>query len=147
MASKELLFDISGIDLTKVVADIDTIRKYNPQRFDMEQITAIVHEDAEHNRCIGYKDITAEFQKPDAPCETPDARGAFYFFTRVPTQLDAMTVAERLIREHKVATMPGNAFGASTQCCLRLSYGLLDDGNAQEGVHRLVRGLRAIIDR
>jgi 3-hydroxyacyl-[acyl-carrier-protein] dehydratase len=65
VASKELLFDLSGIDLNKVVADIDTIRKYNPQRFDMEQITAIVYEDAVHNRCIGYKDITtSEFWVP-----------------------------------------------------------------------------------
>jgi 3-hydroxyacyl-[acyl-carrier-protein] dehydratase len=60
VASKELLFDISGIDLTKVVADIDTIRKYNPQRFEMEQLTAIVHEDDVHHRCIGYKDITPD---------------------------------------------------------------------------------------
>lgn len=60
MASKELLFDLSGIDLTKVCADIDTIRKYNPQRFEMEHLTAIVHEDAEHFRCVGYKDITPD---------------------------------------------------------------------------------------
>jgi len=57
VASKDLLFDLSGIDLNRVVADIQTIRQYNPQRFEMEQLTAIVHEDAEHFRCVGYKDI------------------------------------------------------------------------------------------
>lgn len=57
MASKELLFDISGIDLNEVVADIETIRKYNPQRFEMEQLTAIVHQDPVNHRCIGYKDL------------------------------------------------------------------------------------------
>jgi 3-hydroxyacyl-[acyl-carrier-protein] dehydratase len=60
VAGKELLFDLSGIDLNHVVADIETIRKFNPQRFEMEHLTAIVHEDPEHNRCIGYKDITRE---------------------------------------------------------------------------------------
>ncbi len=60
MAGKELLFDLSAIDLNKVIADIETIRKYNPQRFEMEQLTAIVHEDTEHHRCVGYKDITAD---------------------------------------------------------------------------------------
>src|SRR5690606_33140411 len=51
-------FDLSQIDLGQVIADIETIRKYNPQRFEMEQITAIVHEDPALNRCVGYKDIT-----------------------------------------------------------------------------------------
>ena len=60
MASKELLFDLSGIDLNQVCADIDTIRKYNPQRFEMEHLTAIVHEDSEHFRCVGYKDTTPD---------------------------------------------------------------------------------------
>jgi 3-hydroxyacyl-[acyl-carrier-protein] dehydratase len=60
VASKELLFDLAGIDLNHVLADIETIRKYNPQRFEMEQLTAIVHEDATHYRCIGYKDITRD---------------------------------------------------------------------------------------
>lgn len=60
MASKEPLFDITGIDLNHVVADIDVIRKYNPQRFEMEQLTAIVHQDPDNNRCIGYKDLTQD---------------------------------------------------------------------------------------
>ena len=60
MASKELLFDISTIDFDSPTADIETIRKYNPQRFEMEQLTAIVHEDVETGICVGYKDITAD---------------------------------------------------------------------------------------
>jgi len=60
VAGKELLFDLSAIDLNKVIADIETIRKYNPQRFEMEQLTAIVYEDPVHHRCVGYKDITVD---------------------------------------------------------------------------------------
>jgi 3-hydroxyacyl-[acyl-carrier-protein] dehydratase len=60
VAGKELLFDLSVIDLNRVIADIDSIRKYNPQRFEMEQLTAIVYEDLEKFRCVGYKDITAD---------------------------------------------------------------------------------------
>ena len=81
--------------------------------------------------------------QPDLPCETPPADGAFYFFTRVKTDMDPMAVAERLIREHRVAAMPGSAFGAKG-CHFRLSYGLLEEGTATEGVARLVAGLRAI---
>jgi 3-hydroxyacyl-[acyl-carrier-protein] dehydratase len=60
VASKELLFDLSGIDLNRVIADTQAIRQHNPQRFEMEQLTAIVHEDPQHVRCVGYKDITRD---------------------------------------------------------------------------------------
>jgi 3-hydroxyacyl-[acyl-carrier-protein] dehydratase len=60
VAGKELLFDVSGIDLNHVIADIETIRKYNPQRYEMEQLTAIVFEDYVHHRCIGYKDTSPD---------------------------------------------------------------------------------------
>jgi 3-hydroxyacyl-[acyl-carrier-protein] dehydratase len=56
--SKDLLFDISTLDPKVVVADIEEIRKYNPQRFEMEQLTAVVHIDMERVLCVGYKDLT-----------------------------------------------------------------------------------------
>jgi 3-hydroxyacyl-[acyl-carrier-protein] dehydratase len=31
---------------------------FNPQRFEMEQLTAIVLEDRQDNICVGYKDLT-----------------------------------------------------------------------------------------
>ena len=37
----------------------------------------------------------------------PAADGAFYCLLRVNTTLDPMALAERLIREHKVAVIPG----------------------------------------
>lgn len=53
-----MIFDISQLDVTKVTADIEEIRRYNPQRFEMEQLTAIVYEDIERRICIGYRDLT-----------------------------------------------------------------------------------------
>lgn len=60
MAAKELLFDLSQIDFDKPTADIHEIRKVNPQRFEMEQLTAIVYEDTERKICVGYKDVTPD---------------------------------------------------------------------------------------
>jgi len=60
MAGRELIIDLSEIDLSRQVAGIDEIRKYNPQRFEMEQLTAIVLEDTERNICVGYKDISRD---------------------------------------------------------------------------------------
>ncbi len=58
MSSKPLLYDISKIDFHNVVADIKAIRKVNPQRYEMEQLTAVVYESLEEQVCIGYKDVT-----------------------------------------------------------------------------------------
>ena len=91
--------------------------------------------------------ILTALRQPDVPCETPAADGAFYYFTKVRTTLDSMTVAERLIREHKVSAMPGSAFGGSDGCYLRVSYGMVDLATAEEGLRRLTTGLRAIVEK
>ena len=77
-------------------------------------------------------------------CEAPSADGAFYCLARIRTSMDAMTLAARLIREHRVATAPGTAFGMHDGCYLRISYGGLES-DVDEGVRRLVTGLAAIV--
>ena len=57
MARKDLILDFSEYDLDHVVADADEIRRYNPQRFEMEQLTAVVYEDAENIIAVGYNDL------------------------------------------------------------------------------------------
>jgi aspartate/methionine/tyrosine aminotransferase len=78
-------------------------------------------------------------------CQVPTATGAFYYLLRVHTALDPFTVAQRLIREHRVAVIPGSAFGLTQGCYLRVSYGALDKDSVATGVSRLVTGLRAIV--
>jgi aspartate/methionine/tyrosine aminotransferase len=78
-------------------------------------------------------------------CEVPPATGAFYFLLRVHTTLDPFMLVERLIKEHRVAAIPGSAFGLTHGCYLRISYGALDKGSVAAGVSRLVKGLRAIV--
>jgi aspartate/methionine/tyrosine aminotransferase len=79
-------------------------------------------------------------------CRVPEAQGAFYLLLKIDTELDSMTVAERLIRENKVAVIPGKAFGLETGCYLRVAYGALEPETAAEGTRRLVCGLRAIAE-
>lgn len=54
------LYDLNQIDFSKTVYDIEAIRRVNPQRNQMEHLTAIVHIDQENNGVVGYKDITEE---------------------------------------------------------------------------------------
>jgi 3-hydroxyacyl-[acyl-carrier-protein] dehydratase len=56
--TKDLILDPTQIDFGHHVADIEEIRRYNPQRFEMEQLSGIVFDDAKRMICAGYKDIT-----------------------------------------------------------------------------------------
>src|SRR5580765_7125823 len=75
----------------------------------------------------------------------PAADGAFYCLLKVNTAEDPMALAERLIREHQVAVIPGPAFGMTDGCHFRVAYGALQKATVAEGIGRLVRGLRAIL--
>ena len=58
MAPRDYIIHPSEYDLDRVIADIHEIRRWNKQRFEMEQLTAIVHEDDARGLCVGYKDVT-----------------------------------------------------------------------------------------
>ena len=75
--------------------------------------------------------------------QVPVAEGAFYCFVKVQSTMDPMTIAERLIREHKVAVLPGMTFGVDG-CYLRIAYGALQKATVAEGMGRLVKGLKEI---
>ena len=74
----------------------------------------------------------------------PTAEGAFYCFVKVDSSLEPMAIAERLIREHKVAVLPGMTFGIEG-CYLRIAYGALKKETVADGMARLVRGLRETV--
>ena len=78
-------------------------------------------------------------------CHAPPAEGAFYFLLKANTELDSMALAKRLISEHRVAAIPGKAFGLEQGCFLRIAYGALRPDTAAAGIRRLTAGIRAII--
>ena len=77
-------------------------------------------------------------------CDVPTPGGAFYCLPRVRTSLTAMTVMQRLVREHRIAVIAGETFGLTEGCYLRVSYGALAGETVREGMLRLVEGLRAL---
>ena len=54
------LYDVTTIDFSRPVFDIEAIRRVNPQRNQMEQLTAVVHVDTVNHGVVGYKDITED---------------------------------------------------------------------------------------
>ncbi|MEH2172612.1 pyridoxal phosphate-dependent aminotransferase [Nostoc sp.] len=79
-------------------------------------------------------------------CSIIPANGAFYFFLKVHTQMEAFELVKRLIQEHKVAVIPGTTFGIDDRCYLRVAYGALQKETAKEGIERLVQGLETIVN-
>jgi len=85
-----LLVDPAKLDFSTVVADKAAIRERNRQRFEMEQITAIILVDHENHLVVGYKDVTDdEFwvrgHMPDYPimpgvllCEVAAQMASYY---------------------------------------------------------------------
>jgi len=90
--------------------------------------------------------VLAELRSLEPLCTVPPADGAFYCFLRVNANADPMTVAERLVKEHGVAVIPGHAFGVTDGCYFRVAYGALQKDTVAEGIGRLVRGLRVILN-
>ncbi len=89
--------------------------------------------------------VLEEFAAISDVCTVPRPDGAFYCLVRLHTTLDPLAVVERLIVDHRVAAVPGTAFGLTEGCYLRVSYGALDKDTVAEGMARLVGGLRTIV--
>lgn len=52
------LVDFEPLDFSRPLLDIDDIRSILPQRYEMEQLTAVVHvDDVDGGRIVGYRDV------------------------------------------------------------------------------------------
>ncbi len=78
-------------------------------------------------------------------CTTPNTTGAFYFLVKLNTELTGMQVAKQLIKEHKIAVIPGETFGMHDGCYCRIAYGALDKKTSEMGIQRLIKGLTEIL--
>lgn len=89
--------------------------------------------------------VLAELGSLGTLATVPAADGAFYALLRVNTPLKPLPLAERLIREHKVAVIPGDAFGMTDGCYFRVAFGALQKATVAEGLGRLVAGLKTVV--
>jgi aminotransferase len=81
----------------------------------------------------------------DIGLPTPTPRGAFYVFADIrPTGLTSREFSLRLLEEHKVAVVPGTAFGADGEGFVRCSYATAMDQIkiAMERIARFVKDHR-----
>ena len=74
----------------------------------------------------------------------PESSGAFYAMLQVHTDTPPLDVVQYLIASHRVAVIPGTAFGYDSGCYLRVAFGALEETTVAEGIGRLAEGLRAL---
>ena len=75
----------------------------------------------------------------------PRTEGAFYVLMKLPGVDDALAFNRAMVERHRVATIPGFAFGLTDTRSAnyqRLSYGALDAATVAEGVQRFVAAVR-----
>ena len=57
MAS-EPICDLKSLNFSKPLYTLEQIRAVNPQRYEMEQLTAIIHVDRDQHLIVGYKQLS-----------------------------------------------------------------------------------------
>ena len=60
MPTTEPIVPHADYQLDRVIADREAIRRVNPQRFELEQLTAVVYDDDQSQRVVGYKDLSQD---------------------------------------------------------------------------------------
>ena len=57
MPKTDFIVDLSRLG-GEPIADLEAIRRYNPQRHEMEHLTGILYEDVDTLTCAGFKDVS-----------------------------------------------------------------------------------------
>ncbi|HEY1598976.1 MAG TPA: 3-hydroxyacyl-ACP dehydratase FabZ family protein [Pirellulales bacterium] len=60
MSTLERIISPDAFDLENVIADREAINQVNPQRFEWEQLSAVVHDDPDSQIIVGYRDLTED---------------------------------------------------------------------------------------
>jgi aspartate/methionine/tyrosine aminotransferase len=91
--------------------------------------------EAVHQRLAGLGDLVS----------FPATEGAFYVLMQLPGIDDPLAFAQAMVERHRVATIPGFAFGLADTAranAQRLAFGALDPATVNEGVERFVSAVR-----
>lgn len=94
---------------------------------------------ASRNICLEYLNKTDFLQTPAT------SEGAFYIFIKLNSENNDFKIAQQLIEQYGVATIPGSAFEAASGTYLRISYGALTRDTVSDGIKKLIRGLQTLL--
>lgn len=122
-------YSILCAPITAQMAALEALKNGQPAMYKMIQ---------QYNRRRNL--VVKSFNDMGLPCFEPG--GAFYAFPQVSvTGLSSEQFAEELLKEEKVAVVPGNAFGESGEGFIRVSYAasVEDLGEALRRLSKFIR--------
>jgi aminotransferase len=90
-----------------------------------------------HQEFVRRRQLVAERMAAMPRLSWSPTGGGFFAFTRVEGCHDSTALANQLLNEAHVVTIPGAAFGRSGEGCLRLSFGSASGEDLVEGLNRL----------
>ena len=90
------------------------------------------------------KKVLDFLKQSPAICPVTPTQGAFYQLIKLKTERNDLDLVRNLIRDYKVAAIPGSAFGLQEGAYLRLSFGMLDLERSSIAMERLLTGLAAL---
>jgi aspartate aminotransferase len=138
--------------LAKAMATIqDQVTSNASSISQMAALAALKLPDGEVKRMVQEFDtrrrVIVEGASQVLGCEVPAPRGAFYLFAdfgkfvggRIKSDVE---LANYLLEEHRVATVPGSVFGGPGH--LRLTYAL-SRAEIEEGLRRIAEGVRSLM--
>lgn len=124
-------YAIMSAPTTAQFAAVEALERGDKDIFDMRE---------EYNRRRRY--MCDRFNAIGLECRMP--KGAFYMFPSIKTTgLSSEEFCERLLREKKVAVIPGNAFGDSGEGFVRCCYAasMKNIATALERIEEFIRAL------
>jgi aminotransferase len=90
-----------------------------------------------HREFVRRRQLVAERVAAIPTLSWTPTGGGFFAFTRVAGCTDSTMLANRLLDDAHVVTIPGASFGRSGEGCLRLSFGSVSGDDLVEGLDRL----------
>lgn len=79
-----------------------------------------------------------------AKIEFKEPNGAIYFYLKANSDVKPIELVQKLVREFKVAVIPGTAFGSNRGCYLRLGFGAVTGNKFKEAIDRFCKGISSL---
>jgi aspartate/methionine/tyrosine aminotransferase len=82
--------------------------------------------------------MVIEYLKKTNKLSLQNPEGGYFAFVKVHNDVDDFELCVRLIKEAKVAVVPGSAFGLGGEGHIRISFGC-EEAQLKKGLERLIK--------
>jgi len=77
------------------------------------------------------------FDKLSGKVDYVQPNGSIYFLLKINTKLSSFGFVKKMIEKYRISAIPGDAFGLTSGCWIRVSYSALPDDIVLDALKRL----------